>query len=126
MSIVLPEKVPFNDPVTVCAECRKACCALERFRCDDRKRGPVPTIAIPLASLLADPQENRSYWKPQRPDGDDDIPIDVEDMEELIASQRERPNAEREMVAGYLEHELGIDPAQVAAAMAAKWPEELA
>jgi hypothetical protein len=80
--------------------------------------------AVSLASLQAEPLESPSYWKPQRPAQDDDLPIDVEEMERLIRFMKERPHTERSMMAGYLEHELGIDRDQVAEAMAKEWPEE--
>lgn len=123
MSIKLPESVPFNDPVTVCSACKKASCALQRFRCHAARRGPVGLEELPLAVVRAAAKENPSYWKPPRADGDDDTPIDVEDMEFLIRWTREQHRPERSMIAGYLEHELGIDPEQVAAAMAKEWPE---
>lgn len=123
MSTKLPAQVPFNDPVTVCSACRRASCAMGRCRCDEAKRGLVALAYVALAELQAASEENPSYWKPQRPEDESDIPIDVEDMAFLIRFQRGRPGAERSMMAGYLEHELGIDPKQVAAAMAKEWPE---
>jgi len=122
--VKLPAQVPFNDPVTVCVSCLRASCVLGRFVCALRKAGLAETAAAPLADVRTAAKESPGYWKPQRPEQDNDIPIDVEEMHRLIGFIRTLPNAERPMMAGYLELELGIDPEQVAEAMAAEWPEE--
>lgn len=123
MTLRLPERVPFNDPVTVCSACLRASCAQGRMRCDAAKSGPIASKTEALFMLRALAKENPSYWKVQQPEHDDDTPVDVADMEHLIRYMRDQPRTERSMLAGYLEHELGIDPEQVAAAMAKEWPE---
>lgn len=124
MSTRLPAQVPFNDPVTVCSACRRASCAIDRMCCDAAKRGRPAAIAVSLAEVRAASLESPSYWKPQRPEKDEDLPIDVEEMRRLVGYMKAQPHAERPMMVGYLEHELGIDAEQVAEAMAAEWPEE--
>ena len=123
MSTKLPALVPFNDPVTVCVSCRKAACALQRFRCAAAKSGPVGLDQLPLTTVQATAGENCSYWKARPVDWDDDMPLDVADMEHLVRWTRERGQTERAMLHGYLAHELGIDPDQVAEAMAKEWPD---
>lgn len=119
----LPELVPCHDPVTVCAACERAACVLGRFVCDARKGGALEVESRPLATVRAAAKESPSYWKPQRPERNSDYPIDVEELERLVRWSRVQPYPERQLIAGYLEHELGIDAEQVAAAMAKEWPE---
>lgn len=123
MSTTLPALIPFNDPVTVCAECLCAACAQGRHRCAAAKAGRASTKSEALFMLRALAKENPSYWKVQRPERDDDLPLDVEDMEHLVRWTRKQGRTERALLASYLEHELGIDTGQVAAAMAKEWPE---
>ena len=130
MTIKLPDLVPFNDPVTVCAACRHACCLVSpnrsKRRCDARSDGAVTaTIALPLAEVQAAALENPGYWKGE-PDHDVDMPLDVEALREMSRYMRKtytEPDG-RQMAIGYLVGYLGIDPEQVAEAMAAEWPEE--
>lgn len=123
MSAKLPALVPFCDPVTVCSECRAAACAQGRYRCAAAKLGLVERVPVSLETVRELAKENPSYWKHQRPERDDDLPLDVEDMEHLIRYTRTQARSDRSTLAGYLEHELGIDPTQVAEAMAKEWPE---
>lgn len=127
MSTKLPALVPFNDPVTICAFCDRACCLVSpnrsKRRCDARSEGATATVDRALADVQAAALEHPSYWK-GAPDHDIDMPLDVGALHELVRSQRKGiPDEDRSIIAGYLEHELGIDPDQVAEAMAKEWPE---
>lgn len=123
MSTKLPAVIPFNDPVTVCAKCRTAACALQRIRCAAAKRGPLGLEKVPLAAVKAAAKENPGYWKARHPRRDDHLPVDVEDLEELVRWTRERAECTRPVLAFYLQYELGIDRDQVAEAIAKEWPE---
>lgn len=129
MSTKLPALVPFNDPVTVCAACRHACCLVSpnrsKRRCDARSDGTVTaTIDLPLAEVQEAALEHHSYWK-GAPGSDVDMPLDLEALDGMAAYMRKNytdPDG-RQMALGYLVGYLGIDPDQAAAAMAKEWPE---
>lgn len=132
MTTTLPAWVPFNDPVTVCSSCRKVACRVHsHLRCPAyRANGSLPLIRLPLSEVQSAALEHPGYWKGDL-NADPDMPIDLVALGDLIRSTRERSardpgpyGDDRSISAGYFEHELGIDPAQVAAAMAKEWPEE--
>lgn len=130
MTIKLPDLVPFNDPVTVCAACRHACCLVSpnnsKRRCAERSSGKVTaTSALDLAEVQMAGLESQSYWK-GAPGHDIDMPLDVGALHDMTRYMRKTYSEEpdgRGMALGYLVGYLGIDPEQVAEAMAAEWPE---
>lgn len=127
MSTTLPAWVPFRDPVQVCSSCRKVACRVHgHLRCPAyRADDSLPLIGLPLSEVQAAALEHPGYWKGD-PADDADMPIDLVALGELIRDQRDQPDPNwgdrRSIILGYLTEELGIDPAQVAAAMAKEWP----
>lgn len=121
MSVVLPESVPFNDPVTVCSSCQCASCLASLIQCPARKAGWWRTVELPLTKARELALEHPSYWKVKSGD-DPDMPDDLEDLTELIRTQRGMPGRERGVLLSYLVFELGIDAVQVNAVMAREWP----
>lgn len=122
MSAKLPEFVPFNDPVTVCAACKKVCCLVQwHLSCDLQKRAAAGRVAIPLAEVQALAMEHPSYWKGDL-DRDGDVPVDLEALGELTRHARANGH-NRAVHLAYLISGLGIDPEQVEAVVAKEWPE---
>lgn len=138
---ILPSLPPLADDVivTVCASCNRRCCLLHggKRRCAARKAVvDFGTVERTVGQLRARPQpEHYSYWRAKEGD-DPDMPKCIEDVKDLTAQQRkealEKPEAgwtfeERARLhAGYLVHQLGLDPEQCRDAIRDVWPEAAA
>lgn len=129
---MLPHRQPVDDDhlVTVCASCERACCYLERFRCDARKNGATDTTERRMGWLRAAAKEHHSYWY-AKPGDDPDMPKSIEDLQELAAHQRQDKSLidkrylppDPDMFAGYIIHELGLDATQCRDVLKDVWPE---
>lgn len=131
---ILPSLPPIADDfvVTVCAACKFRFCLLERKRCDARKNGDPGTLRFTVAELRASgSQEHYSYWRSQ-PGDDLEMPKCIEDVKDLAAHFRDRPDNESfakvgmipaDTFAGYLTEQLGLDYEQCRDALKDVWPE---